>query len=183
MSKRKQQKTGAIELSITTIIVVVLGVTLLSLGLVFVRGIFTKLTTTSDEVFGKANTLIGSLDIEGRFSAPSEVDVPQSGTTTFDIIIGNDGTIGSANFDVRLTPSSDSGVPESQVRAKIISEHPRQIAPGQQGRFKVQVIATSDAPLSIGNNVQAYALTITADGKPYETSAFLIKVVKPKSIF
>ena len=185
MSKKKRvARKGAIELSITTIIVVVMGITLLSLGLVFVRGLFGKLTQTTDDVFGKADTIIGALDIAGKFSAPSEIEVPQGSSKTFDIVVGHDGSLpGEATFDVRLTPVQDSNIDETKVKAKVISETPIKLKPGQQGQFVVQVVAVTDAPISLGGNTPAYSLTVTANGEQYATSAFLVAVTKPKGLF
>lgn len=44
-------KKGAIELSMNTIVVVVIGITLLVLGLVFVRGIFQRLGIIGTKAF------------------------------------------------------------------------------------------------------------------------------------
>ena len=44
-------KKGAIELSMTTIIVVVIGITLLSLGLMWVNNLFNQLGTSTDDAF------------------------------------------------------------------------------------------------------------------------------------
>ena len=46
-------KKGALELSVNTIVVIVIGVTLLILGLVFVRNIFTKIFSWISEDFSK----------------------------------------------------------------------------------------------------------------------------------
>ena len=54
-------KRGALELSMNTIIIVVIGVVLLSLGLIFVRGTFSQLTDTSDKVFANANKELDDL--------------------------------------------------------------------------------------------------------------------------
>ena len=54
-------KKGALELSMNTIIIIVIGVVLLSLGLVFVRGIFSQTTDLSDKVFADANRQLDSL--------------------------------------------------------------------------------------------------------------------------
>src|SRR3989344_6605784 len=54
-------KKGALELSVNTIVVIVIGVTLLTLGLVFVRGILTKATDLSDEAFENANKQLDAL--------------------------------------------------------------------------------------------------------------------------
>ena len=57
-----KNKKGALELSINTIVVIVIGVTLLILGLVFVRGIFEKVQKISDTAFDKASELLGGLE-------------------------------------------------------------------------------------------------------------------------
>ncbi len=51
-------KKGAIELSMTTIIVIVIGVTLLILGLTWVRGLFEKVSGLTEESFRTAEKLI-----------------------------------------------------------------------------------------------------------------------------
>lgn len=53
-------KKGAIELSMTTIIVIVLGITLLTLGLMFVRGIFSKINVITKTTFEDADKQIRS---------------------------------------------------------------------------------------------------------------------------
>jgi len=50
----RTNKKGAIELSMTTIIVIVLGVTLLILGIAWVEGMFEKVITLTDEAFRSA---------------------------------------------------------------------------------------------------------------------------------
>ena len=54
----KMSKKGAIELSMTTIIVIVIGVTLLILGLTWVRGLFEKVSGLTEESFRAAEKLI-----------------------------------------------------------------------------------------------------------------------------
>ncbi len=54
-----RNKRGAIELSITTIIVIVIGVALLVLGLTFVSKIFGKANELIDSSFAKADAEIG----------------------------------------------------------------------------------------------------------------------------
>src|SRR3989344_2269144 len=65
-------KKGAIELSMTTIIVIVLGVTLLILGFAFIKGIFGKLEGISSTTFDKANIpeLLVSLRVNAKNSDP-----------------------------------------------------------------------------------------------------------------
>lgn len=56
---KKTNKKGALELSMNTIIIIVIGVTLLILGLTFVKGIFGKTTKLADGAFEKAEGQIG----------------------------------------------------------------------------------------------------------------------------
>ncbi|MBT3394942.1 hypothetical protein HOA59_01950 [archaeon] len=56
--KTHSNKRGAIELSMTTIIVVVIGVTLLTLGLTFVKNIMGGAEGISDEAFTEADRMI-----------------------------------------------------------------------------------------------------------------------------
>ena len=55
MQKKSFQKKGAIELSMTTIIVIILGITLLSLGLIWVKGTFGDITRLSRSAFEQAD--------------------------------------------------------------------------------------------------------------------------------
>src|SRR3989344_4024738 len=50
----RYNKRGALELSMTTIIVIVIGVTLLSLGIIWVRSTMEKVTQLSDASFATA---------------------------------------------------------------------------------------------------------------------------------
>lgn len=97
--KRGFNKKGAIELSITTIIVIVLGVTLLVLGLVFVKGIFSKVNALSDQAFSSADKAI-----KDNMGANQKVYVQGQ---TFDVNSGESTTIniGVQNFGTERTPS------------------------------------------------------------------------------
>ena len=180
-----RKKRGAIELSITTIVVVVIGVTLLTLGLVFVKGIFGKLTSLSDDIFGKSSTIIDTLTIDTKLSVSSSVSVEQGRTTTLKVQVGHDGTLsGTKTFSIELTPRFPSGLTESQVQAKVISEPSVQLNEGQQATFVIQVATTTNAPLSAGlGRTPAYGLTVKADGQVYATSAFIINVEKGRGLF
>ncbi|MDD5133423.1 MAG: hypothetical protein PHD81_01100 [Candidatus Nanoarchaeia archaeon] len=60
-----QNKKGAIELSMTTIIVIILGVTLLSLGLMFIKGTFGNITDITDKTFDQADDIIKDYMVTG----------------------------------------------------------------------------------------------------------------------
>ena len=54
-------KRGAIELSMSTVVIVVMAIVLLSLGIVFIRGIMSKISGTSESAFEAADKEIRDL--------------------------------------------------------------------------------------------------------------------------
>ena len=56
-----KNKRGAVELSMNTIVVVVIAIVLLSLGIMFVRNIMGKISGTSETAFGEADRAIQDL--------------------------------------------------------------------------------------------------------------------------
>ena len=177
------QKKGALELSISTIVVVVIGVTLLTLGLVFVKGIFGKLTDLSGDIFDKAGTELGSITIESKFSVPSSIEVKQGKQTSFKVMVGHDGTLSQAQtFTLDISPSGSvqDQLPVDKVRVEIISEEEVTLQEGQQATFVVGVAARSDAPLKSG----PYRITAKlSDGTTYDTGAVIVSVVKGRGLF
>jgi len=87
------KKKGAIELSMTTVIVIVLGIVLLSLGLIWVRNIFGQVGGVSDDAFNRANDLIGDLEsFEGSFLTvvPDEIEISQGGDDGIGVVVNNE---------------------------------------------------------------------------------------------
>ncbi|MEK6862935.1 MAG: hypothetical protein AABW57_02105 [Nanoarchaeota archaeon] len=84
-------KKGALELSVNTIVVIVIGVTLLILGLVFVRNIFTKIDTLSADSFAKAEGELGKLSGVDKLLtlSPQRIDVEKGGAKQVNVIIAN----------------------------------------------------------------------------------------------
>ena len=95
-------KKGAIEMSMTTIIVIVLGVTLLILGLVFIRNIFSKTSGLAEEAFGSAEK-----EIQQRLGATDEMYI--SGGLRWELEPGKSAArlIAIQNFDDDLSASHD----------------------------------------------------------------------------
>ena len=84
-------KKGAIEMSMTTIIVIVLGVTLLILGLTFVRTIFTKITAISSNTFDQAQDLLDQVDQVNEFLTinPEIKDIESGADGVIKVTIAN----------------------------------------------------------------------------------------------
>ena len=88
-------KKAAVELSMTTIIIIVIGITILSLGLVWIRSVFTDVGEITSGAFEQGETQIA--EIFGATSAPvalspSETTISQEDTTTATLAINNIGS-------------------------------------------------------------------------------------------
>ncbi|MBS3172206.1 hypothetical protein J4438_01320 [Candidatus Woesearchaeota archaeon] len=86
-----KSKKGAIELSMTAIIVIVLGITLLTLGLVWVRGIFENLEGLSGKAFDNANTAISEVGQADKplTIKPSEINLKPKENNAIGIVVAN----------------------------------------------------------------------------------------------
>ena len=87
-----KNKRGALETSVNTIIVIVIGLTLLILGLTFVRGIFGKQTDLSDKAFEEANRELDSLG--GQINelltvSPDTIRINAGDTSGFVVLVKN----------------------------------------------------------------------------------------------
>ncbi len=174
-------KKGALELSINTIVVIVIGVTLLVLGLVFVRGLFGKITTLSDTIFDSAQSSIGAISHTGTFNSPSSITIEQGRKKTFNIYVSHDGSagVGVKTFTLTLTPNGNF---ENYVKAKIISPSSVSLDEGKEATFVVQVAALSNAPLTLD---ASYQIKVDCSGcaQTYASGGLSIEVLKGSGLF
>ncbi len=100
---RGVSRKGAMELSMNTIVVVVIGITLLVLGLVFVRGIFTRLGGLGGSAFQKAEQELQQIQSgETKINFPQNVEVKKGGSAVEELRVCNtDGTL-EASSDLKL---------------------------------------------------------------------------------
>lgn len=88
----KTNKKGAIELSMSTIIVIIIGITLLSLGLMWVKGTFGKITDLSDKAFGLTDDQITAMFDNSETLlkiSPNNEDVKQGNGVIIGVIFYN----------------------------------------------------------------------------------------------
>ena len=176
----KKNKKAAIEMSITTIIVIVLGITLLTLGLTWVRGLFGKISSITDTTFSQANIEVEKLS-QGTdpFTYPNVIEVKQGNSAQIKVYVYNDGHLGSGvkDFTLTLTRSPDSKAPVDAVQAKIISQKTVKLDEGEQATFVIQVVSTASAPLGSDTT---YEMKVTCSGctRDYSTGGFAIDVSK-----
>jgi len=86
-----KSKKGALELSVNTIVVIVIGVTLLTLGLVFVNTLFKNISAISDNTFNRANELLEGIENVDKplTIIPSEIDIEQGKDDVVKVILYN----------------------------------------------------------------------------------------------
>src|SRR3989338_5702909 len=84
-------KKGALELSMNTIVIIVIGVTLLILGLAFVRGIFGKVTKLSEGAFEQAEGKIGDFSQINKplTVTPERISVTKGESKIVSIVLAN----------------------------------------------------------------------------------------------
>lgn len=189
-------KKAAVELSISTIVIVVLGMSMLILGLVLIRGIFTGVTDNVDEINAKVSAEINKLfvdDSERAVLRLTENTAKIKQGTSIGIAFGirntDRGVIESSNFNYE-TVLDDIKIRENCGISKETAESWIRSGTGtesvQPGEFKGAIIKISlpeDAPLC----ETKYRIIIYRPGKetltnPYESLSFFLEV-RPKGLF
>ncbi|MBI2148050.1 hypothetical protein HYU23_00060 [Candidatus Woesearchaeota archaeon] len=167
-----QSKKGAIELSITTIIVVVIGVTLLIFGLVFVRGVFEKVTTLTEDAFRAAEK-----EVQQRMGASDKIYV--SGVN-FEVESGKSTvfTVGVQNFGEETTVSKfkiDIVPGDTKIKKDEWFTLPPEdnLKPGDKKGFPVKVTLPKGAPPG-----KSYTFTIRVfkNNEEYASQAIIVSV-------
>lgn len=173
------RKKGALELSINTIIIIVIGVALLSLGLIFVKNMFGQVGELSTNIFEGAKTSVGKINTGEKLSTPTKVNIKQGDTGIISILVGNDGRCKSNKFTLSVNPPWQKN---DKVGAYVVQPNTQVIKPGEEKEFKVSVGATNDAVPSTGglDTVKVVSVTLQCAGETdsYATSAFIINVEK-----
>ncbi len=117
----KNKKRGAIELSMTTIIVIVIGIALLSFGLMWISGLGKKIKSMTETAFGKADVMIGEVmegETEDISVSPDNVDLKakRGEKIRVDVIVNN---LGENDISGSLNVECDKGIePEYPTATK-----------------------------------------------------------------
>ena len=167
-----KNKKGALELSVNTIVVIVIGITLLTLGLLFVRSLFERLGGQVNVIFGGAENEINKIAThDQKLSVPQEVTVKQGDQTTFKIWVVNLGET-KKDFKIEVTPSGNNNF---GTNAKVEFANDQQTLDiGEEAGFVAGVATTKNAPLSSAG----YTVTVTANGGSYAQGGFFVKIGK-----
>ena len=176
----KGNKKGAIELSITTIIVIVLGVTLLSLGLIFVRGIFSQVEQLTKRSFETAEGEIGRISgVDSLITiSPRRVDVAKGSATTVDVIIANFET---ETINVQASVDSPQDIDCVFGDTPQLTTNSRAYTIGSGEQVSIQLIVDELGTGGLGTKVCTVAVSGTTDAD--NTESLIINVIQKKGIF
>jgi len=179
-------KKAAVELSIGTMVVIVLAMSMLILGLVLVKNIFTSSIYNVKSINDKVKGEIGKLfNEEGKktvvYLADSKAEVDQGGDWGVAFAIKNieKGTTKSSIFNYRVTSGDISGdckgLSKSEAENWIKARQTNTITldPGEMSPNIIRFSIPETAPLCI----VPYNIEVTKDGQQYANDFFDIVVV------
>jgi len=169
--KRTENKKGALELSMSTIVVIVIGITLLTLGLLFVRTIFKQIQDISDIAFLEAEAQLTNLRPGDEIlSIPSEVKVSIGDSQPFDIQIANDGSARppGESFNIAITPNPD--LKNGKISIVVNTKPNINIPEGK--KVRIQVIASVDKDSIL--DPAGFFVTVKYGDEVYQEGGFLI---------
>ena len=165
-------KKGAIELSMTTVIVIIIGVTLLTLGIVFVRNVFDKSIEIADNAF-----IIADKELQNRIGSTDKIYVPG---VSFEIESGKATTI-------------TVGVQNFKTTDKESSKFKLQVQPGDTESAALKIVAAPEQLINVGDikgmpvevgipkgappgKTYSLVINVLKDGQPYDSQSILVKV-------
>ena len=190
------QRRGAIEMSITTVVVLVLGMTMLILGLGLVRGIFSTATESVDDIDEKVKSEIAQLfsddkqDVAVFLGGDRTAKVKANGEK-FGIAIGArtpDGApAGNDRLTFKLTLDDASAkycltvLGRTQTEALFLERF------GQEQKFDRIVDANAFAIISLNipkgtrecSQKVIVDVTDTTTNQPLGINSFIINIIKP----
>ena len=180
-----KSKKGAIELSITTIIVIVIGVTLLILGLGFVRSIFGNISKISDTTFAKAQSFLeeGLEEVSSPITiSPSQITIEQKGDDGAKLILANLDEE-DISLSIKIIPSKSDKNIDCYIYNKegetTKNDGPYLISSGNQEKI---VLIAKDK----GGAIRSTACVILIEGLPAgqdNKETLLIKVRQKEGLF
>ena len=164
-------KKGAIELSMTTIIVIVIGVVLLSLGLVWVRGTFSQVTSLTQQAFIQADQ-----EIREKMGGDSKFYI--SGQT-FDLkvkskITINVGIQNTEGIDTIFTLKAEPSGAETSTNIEFKVPSAQLIKAGEKKGIPISLEIKSTAT---PGTTYLYKISAIANNVEYASEVIIINIV------
>tara|TARA_Y100000310_G_scaffold100335_1_gene98196 strand:- start:1059 stop:1610 length:552 start_codon:yes stop_codon:yes gene_type:complete len=180
------QKKGAMELSIGTIVIIVLAMSMLILGLVLIRTIFTGAKYNVDTMNDKVRDEINKLFVEDKkivvYLANQKADIKQGTDMGVAFAVKNlkTGTTESSRFDYTVTVANPDEVRqkcrvnENDALSWISTGASSQIniAPGDFKGWIIRFEIPETSPLC----TLRYNINVKADAEFYDAESFDVKI-------
>jgi len=174
-------KKGAIELSMTTVIVIILGVVLLTLGLAFVKNIFGETDDLVSKSFEQAESAIGNLgSIEQELTLTSRtISLKQGDSKGVGIVVKNMGEK-EEKFQIKIgMPDRTAKNPERKFTCEVgetesSTSNERLLTSGQQEPFGLLIV---DRGGKSGLGTYVCTVSLYKNGKLSSDEAITINVV------
>ncbi len=180
------QKKGAMELSIGTIVIIVLAMSMLILGLVLIKTIFTGAKYNVDTMNDKVRDEINKLFVEDKkivvylANQQAEIDQGESWGVAFAIKNLKAGTVDASKFTYDVVVNNPSevkancGVSEKEALSwiKAGGSGSINIAPGDVYTTIIRFQVSETAPLCIVR----YNINVKADAEFYTADSFDINI-------
>ena len=162
------RKKGALELSMNTIVIVVIGVTLLVLGLGFVTGIFGNLESLTQNVFGEAENSINQIATHNeKLTIPGEIMVKQGETASSKVWVVNEEPQ-SKTFTIDITAASENN---AGTGIKIlVPQKQATVETGGEIGFSVGIDVADNIPKGL------YGYNVNIGPSNYAQSSFFVNV-------
>lgn len=185
---QKRNKKAAIELSINTIVVIVLAMSMLILGLVLVKNLFSGANNNVNTIADKTKDEINKLFTEDQrliVYLPNRIlKVKQGETWGIEFVIKNllTGKSDDSSFSYEVSvndpelKSKCQGITEKEISSWISAGRTGTniaIAPGSKFVDTIRMSIPEDSPLC----TIRFNLNIKESGKTYETQSFDIQVL------
>jgi hypothetical protein len=166
-----ENKRGAIELSMTTIIIIIVGVVLLSLGLSWVKNSFSKVNELSNDAFLTADSVIQNemAPSDTFYLSGYSIEAKQG---KFTKIYSGVQFFGQANESALFTLGVSGG--EEDGLKWVVPKQGVSVKAGERKGLPFGVTV----PKNVAKGT-TYSVTVTAykNGQPYESESFLLEVV------
>jgi hypothetical protein len=155
------KKKGAIELSMSTIIIVVIGIALLVVGFAFLDNIKEMLDLSTEGIGNEIKSKItGIEDLDRPVTiSPDRVTLERGKGNTITVHFYNMGTT-DAIFIPEVSPSATGDLKSSGVRCEILNSESTTLKSGETTEFKLVVI---DAATAL-TGADKYGCTVKAIG-------------------
>ena len=155
-------KKGAIEFSMTTIMVIIIGVAVLSLGIAWVRGAFTQVGEITESALDTAETIFGEVGFTGRIGAPATIIMKSSDAKKYRVYVRNTKD-SDAVLSMAVTLTQPSGGQTCLTDAAATTGSVT-LEPGEQTEFGGGIIAngcpsgsSGIISIAVNDNQQGYA--------------------------